>query len=431
MQDLTVLKLYDDKQSDRIDKFNASIKSEYSLVSDYEKVETDFAWLDIMEDTIMYLDNILRNPNRFIVNEEEVVKVEQAKRITVESIKHLSKHTNFIQEIEDNGDVRPSKVLNVNKDESYNTYENRLIYTLINNMRTYLDMKEKDFVDASTLKDDKRCEYNAATKIGAEKININLLITARTNYAEATAQKNGLSVSQRFEKLTDPISATYTLNNKSLNLSWTSPGTPSAVDTNYLTNYFKNNWKIEATKYLNKRLDYNNKYIGQFGFAIYLTQGSSSTYVGWTKDTSYTIDLDQYTGIYDGVIIKSMYSIFKSNASNGYRLAFMINEPDEIKDSDITVSMNGLEQKLSVGSTFKELNSSSITSIKYKGTEIKSIVANLSVVTSSIKKENSTESITPDKITQNAGTYNITYTVSFTYMKNSVTKTITQTVIVE
>ena len=201
MQDLTVLKLYDDKQSDRIDKFNASIKSEYSLVSDYEKVETDFAWLDIMEDTIMYLDNILRNPNRFIVNEEEVVKVEQAKRITVESIKHLSKHTNFIQEIEDNGDVRPSKILNVNKDESYNTYENRLIYTLISNMRTYLDMKEKDFVDASTLKDDKRCEYNAATKIGAEKININLLITARTNYAEATAQKNGLSVSQRFEKL--------------------------------------------------------------------------------------------------------------------------------------------------------------------------------------------------------------------------------------
>lgn len=201
MQDLTVLKLYDEKESDRIDKFNASIKSEYSLVSDYEKVETDFAWLDIMEDTIMYLDNILRNPNRFIVNEEEVVKVEQAKRITVESIKHLSKHTNFIQEIEDNGDVRPSKVLNVNKDESYNTYENRLIYTLINNMRTYLDMKEKDFVDASTLKDDKRCEYNAATKIGAEKININLLITARTNFAQTTAEKNGLTVSQRFEKL--------------------------------------------------------------------------------------------------------------------------------------------------------------------------------------------------------------------------------------
>ena len=201
MQDLSVLKLYDEKSSDRIDKFNASIKSEYSLTSDYEKVEANFAWLEIMENTIMYLDNILRNPNRFIVNEEEVVKVEQAKRITVESIKHLSKHTNFIQEIEDNGDVRPSKVLNVNKDESYNTYENILIFTLINNMRTYLDMKEKVFVDSSSLKDDKRCEYTAATKIGAEKISMNLTITSKTNFTQTEGAKNGLSVAQRFEKL--------------------------------------------------------------------------------------------------------------------------------------------------------------------------------------------------------------------------------------
>ena len=201
MQDLSVLKLYDEKSSDRIDKFNASIKSEYSLTSDYEKIEANFAWLEIMEDTILYLDNILRNPNRFIVNEEEVVKVEQAKRITVESIKHLSKHTNFIQEIEDNGDVRPSKVLNVNKDESYNTYENRLIYTLINNMRTYLDMKEKVFVDSSSLKDDKRCEYTAATKIGAEKISMNLTISSKTNFSQTEGAKNGLSVAQRFEKL--------------------------------------------------------------------------------------------------------------------------------------------------------------------------------------------------------------------------------------
>ena len=120
--ELKVVQLYNATRSKKLTKFNASLKSQYSLASNYEKVEADFTWLDIMEDTIMYLDNILRNPNRFIVNEEEIVKVEQARRITVESIKHLAKHTNFIQEIEDNGDVKPSKILNINKDESYNTY---------------------------------------------------------------------------------------------------------------------------------------------------------------------------------------------------------------------------------------------------------------------------------------------------------------------
>ena len=124
------VKVYNE-DDERIDKFTSSIKSDYSLTTNYERVEANFTWLELMENTIMYLDNILRNPNRFIINEEEIVKVEQAKRITVESIKHLSKHTNFIQEIEDNGDVRPAKILNVNKDESFNTYENRLIYTLI------------------------------------------------------------------------------------------------------------------------------------------------------------------------------------------------------------------------------------------------------------------------------------------------------------
>ena len=202
MEDLKVLELYTDgKNSDRIDKFNASIKSEYNLTSNYEKIEANFEWLDIMENTIMYLDNILRNPNRFIINEEEVVKVEQARRTTVESIKHLARHTNFIQKIEDDGDVQPSKVLNVNKDESYNTYENRLIYTLINNMRMYLDMKEKGFVDSSSLKDDKRCEYSAVSKIGAERISVNLLISSKTNFSKTEGEKNGMSITQRFEKL--------------------------------------------------------------------------------------------------------------------------------------------------------------------------------------------------------------------------------------
>ncbi len=237
--------------------------------------------------------------------------------------------------------------------------------------------------------------------------------------------------SQRFEKLTDPLSATYSLDDKSLTLSWTSPGLPSAVDPNYLANYFKNSWKIEANKYLQKRLDYNRSYIGDFGFQIYLTQGTSAVNVGWTKDTTYTIDLNQYTGIYDGVIIKSAYSKFKVNASNGYRLAFMINEPDTIAESDIAVTMSGIEQKLALNATFKELNVSNVTSIKYKDNEIKPNVSNLSVVTSSIVKEGSNENITPDKITQSAGTYKVTYSVSFIYYKTSITKAVTQTIIVE
>lgn len=202
MQDeLKVLETYKNADKSKLEKFDTSLKSSYTLSSNYEKIEADFAWLDIMEDTIKYLDNILRNPNRFIVNEEEIVNVEQARRITVESIKHLARHTNYIQEIEENGDVKPSKILNINKDESYNTYENRLIYTLINNMKTFIDFKVSKNITASSLKDDKKCEYTGVTKIGAEKISYSFVLNAKTDVNKKDGFKNGMSVEQRIARL--------------------------------------------------------------------------------------------------------------------------------------------------------------------------------------------------------------------------------------
>ena len=121
-------------------------KTESTLRVETERKETtlDTEWIEIIEDTIQYIDNIFRSPNRFIVNEEEVVKVEQAKKITIETIKHLSKNTNFIQTIDENGDVTPSKLLNVRKEESYDTYENRLIYTLVQNMKIFINKRKNE-----------------------------------------------------------------------------------------------------------------------------------------------------------------------------------------------------------------------------------------------------------------------------------------------
>ena len=238
--------------------------------------------------------------------------------------------------------------------------------------------------------------------------------------------------SSRFEKLTDPRNASYTnLTQSSVKLYWTSPGTPSAVDTEYLTNYFKNNWKVQPDKYLKKRLSYNENNIGNFGFDIYLTSGSNSTYVGWTPNTEYTIDLTKYSNTYDGVIIKSAYSKFKSNASDGYKILVTLNKPESIDEGDLELTINGLSQTLNVNDTFNELTTSSITSITYKGSEVKSEVTNLSMVTSSITKEGSTDKITPSDITKEAGTYKVNYSVSFNFRRNPVTKVYVQTVTVQ
>lgn len=203
MDKLKVMDLYGGSSGKHVDKFIDNTRSSLVVNTDLNMVETNFEWLELMEDTVKYLDNILRNPNRFIVNEEEIVKVELARRITVESIRHLSKHTNFIQKIEDNGDVKPSKILNIQKDESYDTYENRLIYTLIENMRNFLEIKKKDLIAASSIKDIKKAKYSGRSKVGKEQVFVEVNYTS--SLIDKNEPKGEYSVDERISRLDDDI----------------------------------------------------------------------------------------------------------------------------------------------------------------------------------------------------------------------------------
>ncbi len=202
MKNIKILDLYKSSNEEKIDKFTENTRSSLVIDKDLKKVEVDFEWLELMERTIPYLDNILRNPNRFIVNEEEVVKVELARRITAESIRHLSSHTNYIQEIDDDGEVKPSKILNINKEESYDTYENRLIYTLIQNMSNFLELKKKTLLTNSTLRDIKKCEYHAKSKVGLEQVTIEVNLTSSLIDSK---EPEGGSIEERIKKLDDNI----------------------------------------------------------------------------------------------------------------------------------------------------------------------------------------------------------------------------------
>ena len=128
MNNLGILDLYEKcSENNSVQEFAEKTESTLKVEIEKKAATLDIEWLEIIELTIPYLDNIFRSPNRVIVNEEEVVKIEQAKKITVETIKHLSRNTNLIQTLdEETGDVTPSKLLNVRKEESYDTYENRL-----------------------------------------------------------------------------------------------------------------------------------------------------------------------------------------------------------------------------------------------------------------------------------------------------------------
>ena len=131
----------------RTDEFFAyfmnAIKSGERNVYLYEKYierNVDLRWVEMIEDTIIPLDTIIRNPRRFIKNEEEILPIEMVKTVTTESIRHLAQHTNMIAMVKDD-EVTPQRMLNIHKEESFETYENRFIYTLLQKLQYFLDKR--------------------------------------------------------------------------------------------------------------------------------------------------------------------------------------------------------------------------------------------------------------------------------------------------
>ena len=156
------------------EQFLENANSLVNISTDFEKIEFDYSWLDKIEETLNYLDDIIRNPKKFIVQEEEVVPVERAKKITLETIRHLAQHTNYIQKIDDDGTITPNKVLNVHKEESYDIYENRFIYSLLMNLNTFIQRRKKVTENGSFCNIEKKLNYEAKTNLDSENIKLSL-----------------------------------------------------------------------------------------------------------------------------------------------------------------------------------------------------------------------------------------------------------------
>ena len=208
MSDLEIFDIYENANKDKSQKFVDGVDSSLRIKIDTKREIKDIEWIEKMEETIPYLDNILRSPNRFIVNEEEIVKIELARKITVDSIKHLSKHTNFIQSVDKKtGDVTPSKILNINKEESYNTYENRLIYTLIQNMKMFIERRKSTLEQSINKenKNDKTLDYKALSKTDKEKVEVNLSLNSTLNSDTNDNEKETKEILEKIDEIEQRI----------------------------------------------------------------------------------------------------------------------------------------------------------------------------------------------------------------------------------
>lgn len=165
----------------------------------------DVSWVEAIENGIIHVDNFLRNPRRTIEDVEEIVPIALSRKTTIESVKHLAQHTDLIQSVDrKTGKITPSKILNVHKEESLMTYENKFVNTLIDRLYIFINTRYEKLAQVSKDEEVFSLGYDTVVDDGAGgKMKIDVKI--ETVDSLDTYDANGFTVWQRVEKLKTAI----------------------------------------------------------------------------------------------------------------------------------------------------------------------------------------------------------------------------------
>lgn len=200
----------DEKKLNKSRLFLEKLESDMEYKSLYNGDLISFDWLDEIEFACPYIDIIVRNPKLTLIQEENLVKVERSKRITVASVKDLAKHTQYIDDVDPKtNDVRPSKILDIRNEETFNIYENRFLYTLINDLERFVASKEK-LLNNFELNKNKTLEYKASSLTTDEKVNIEVKVTSSSlpsKQEDKKLEEEIKKAKERLKKVKDYLSS--------------------------------------------------------------------------------------------------------------------------------------------------------------------------------------------------------------------------------
>lgn len=220
--------------------------------------------------------------------------------------------------------------------------------------------------------------------------------------------------STRFAKLSDAKNGTSTVKDNIISIKWDAAEQPNSLNSNTVrtefANYFKSykksysySYQLFEDEYMKLYDNYTTSSIGSFGYQVYLKDSKGNlTSLGWTQNTNYT-----YTAPSSGdytFVVKSSYSIFKTNQSSGIDIKVSI--------KDTSAGDTGLKAVASTICVEKDatFNAKKALKITFDGVDVteKAVVTSSNVDTTTVGEKTVTYSITyNEKQIQITGKVNI------------------------
>ncbi len=165
-------RLFDLKDAKELCDALSNGQNSYLRFDRFESTAMDMTWIKEIEDCIPDLNEIVSNPKRTIQTLAEVVEVEKVKKTSHESVQHLASHSQFVKTIDEDGNVTPSKILNVYNDDFFAIYENKFVATLLRRLFVFVEKRYDYIIHQATLKDVELLYFKNKTNIDGSEIEI-------------------------------------------------------------------------------------------------------------------------------------------------------------------------------------------------------------------------------------------------------------------
>ncbi len=166
-----------------------------------ESITLDAKWIDEIESGLFHVEKIVRQPKSFITDQEYIVDVEKAKKINSRTVRHLAANTKNIANVEENGDIRPKRVLTIENEEELGIYENRFVAALIERLQIFVERRFKDINEKMSDLDITNLRMDSSFDLGKSKVEYNLAVLVKDPPKDSLQHQENLSNLGRIEAL--------------------------------------------------------------------------------------------------------------------------------------------------------------------------------------------------------------------------------------
>lgn len=163
--------------------------------------EIDEEWVTAIETALPHIQYVIDHPRTFIEEDRQIVSVAVAKKFTVESIRHMAQHSEMVDRIKPDGMVEPNKVLNIFKEESLNTYENRFINTLLKELRDFVNKRAEVIFERSKNEDGVKLDIDGTIDNYSEVVTYKLEMRIREKQTDMSNDKDNMNIFNRVSSL--------------------------------------------------------------------------------------------------------------------------------------------------------------------------------------------------------------------------------------